>query len=172
MIHFFGALVLGLLTTSASCSFWDSCCNKTDEHKDHAHSHATSTMEKNSTVKKNSTEIQTTKTLRHITQAQAFDDLITNAEKPVIVKFETDLCEACKKIEPLFNTLAAENNTDYIFVSVDASKVRSLSNYYNIRAVPTILFIKNGKEIAPDHRIIGIFSRENFVEFIQKNTSK
>jgi thioredoxin-like negative regulator of GroEL len=172
MINIFGALVLCLLTTAASCSFWDSCCNKTHDHHDKAHSHHNHSSETKTTEPEKKESIaENSSAIAHISNAQAFDDLLVQTTKPIIVKFEADWCGACKEIEPLFHALAQEFQNNYLFVAVDASKVPSLRNYYGIRAVPTIIFIKNGKEIAPDHRIIGVFSREDFVEFIKNNTT-
>ena len=107
--------------------------------------------------------------ITHITSAQAFDDLLTQATKPIIVKFSTEWCGACKTVEPLFITLAQELSNDYIFVAIDASKVASLSKYYGIHHVPTTLFIKNGKEIAPQHRLDGAFERDQFIQFLELN---
>lgn len=81
----------------------------------------------------------------------------------VIVDFYADWCGPCKQLAPFLDKLSKEN-TNIKFVKVDTEESQELSSLYNIRALPTIVFFKNGKE---EERNVG-FSPATVVNTLRK----
>jgi thioredoxin 1 len=74
-----------------------------------------------------------------------FEAEVTRSEKPVIVDFWAEWCGPCKMIAPLLDELAKENGHSVKVGKVNVDENQSLSNKYNIRAIPSLLFFKNGQ---------------------------
>ena len=74
-----------------------------------------------------------------------FDREINQNEKPVIVDFWAEWCGPCKMIAPLLDEIAKENAATVKVAKVNVDENQSLSSKYNIRAIPSLLFFKNGQ---------------------------
>lgn len=67
------------------------------------------------------------------------------------IKFSASWCAPCKRMEPTLKTLEEEFST-VKFISVDVDETPNIAQKYKVRALPTILTIKDGQEI---NRITG-----------------
>jgi thioredoxin 1 len=74
-----------------------------------------------------------------------FDRELTQDDKPVIVDFWAEWCGPCKMIAPLLNEIAREKAGSVKVAKVNVDENQSLSLKYNIRAIPALLFFKNGQ---------------------------
>jgi thioredoxin 1 len=74
-----------------------------------------------------------------------FEDEVTRSTKPVLVDFWADWCGPCKLIAPLLDEIAREKGDAVKVAKVDVDQNQSLSARYNIRAIPTLLFFKDGQ---------------------------
>lgn len=74
-----------------------------------------------------------------------FDREINQNEKAVIVDFWAEWCGPCKMIAPLLDEIAKENAAKVKVAKVNVDENQSLSFKYNIRAIPSLLFFKNGQ---------------------------
>src|SRR5438876_12278040 len=74
-----------------------------------------------------------------------FDRELTQDDKPVIVDFWAELCGPCKMIAPLLDEIAREKAGTIKVAKVNVDENQSLSLKYNIRAIPALLFFKNGQ---------------------------
>jgi thioredoxin-like negative regulator of GroEL len=84
-----------------------------------------------------------------------------NATKPVVVKFSATFCNTAKdELNPIFGRVALELGATYAFVEVNINRVENTRIDFKIKAFPTIIFIKNGKEATPTTRIIGTTDEE------------
>jgi thioredoxin len=68
-----------------------------------------------------------------------------NGEKPVLVDFWAEWCGPCKLIAPLLEEIAREKADAVKVAKVNVDENQSLSFKYNIRAIPSLLFFKNGQ---------------------------
>ena len=74
-----------------------------------------------------------------------FDREVTQDGKPVIVDFWAEWCGPCKMIAPMLDEIAREKADAVKVAKVNVDENQSLSLKYNIRAIPALLFFKNGQ---------------------------
>jgi thioredoxin 1 len=74
-----------------------------------------------------------------------FESEVTKSDKPVIVDFWAEWCGPCKMIAPLLDEIAKEKSGAVKVGKVNVDHNQSLSFKYNIRAIPSLLFFKNGQ---------------------------
>ena len=68
-----------------------------------------------------------------------------NTDQPVLVDFWAEWCGPCKLIAPLLEEVAREKGGVVKVAKVNVDENQNLSFKYNIRAIPTLLFFKNGQ---------------------------
>ena len=98
-----------------------------------------------------------------------FSRKVLDSDKPVIVKFETDWCGACKTMAPVFEKSADEFVGKMKFTQVDADKQKELAQRYEIKGVPTFIFFKDGKIV---EKIEGGMDEDDFVNKIKEIIKK
>jgi thioredoxin 1 len=83
--------------------------------------------------------------IREATDAN-FDELVLNAERPVVVDFWAAWCGPCKMVAPEMEKLAAKyaGAVDVVKVDVDANPQTSMR--FNIMSIPTIAFFRPGAQ--------------------------
>jgi thioredoxin 1 len=72
--------------------------------------------------------------------------LSSAASKLVVVDFHATWCGPCKMIAPLIGEMA-ETMSDVTFLKVDVDEAEDVSAEYNITAMPSFLFFKDGKKV-------------------------
>ena len=69
--------------------------------------------------------------------------------KLTVIDFYADWCGPCKYIKPYFQDLERRYGDEVEFKTIDVDDDEDdLSMKYNITAMPTFIFIKDGKEVA------------------------
>jgi thioredoxin 1 len=89
-----------------------------------------------------------------------FETEVTQSQKPVLVDFWAEWCGPCKMIAPLLDEIAKEKGDTVKVGKVDIDKNQSLSFKYNVRAIPTLLFFKNGQVV---DQVTGMTSKKDLL---------
>ena len=93
-----------------------------------------------------------------------FDREVTRDGKPVIVDFWAEWCGPCKMIAPLLDEIAREKADAVKVAKVNVDENQSLSLKYNIRAIPALLFFKNGQL---RDQVTGVTSKKDLLNRIE-----
>lgn len=82
-----------------------------------------------------------------------------------VLDFHAKWCEPCKMLTPIINQLIDEFKSDETInvEKIDVDEQSDIANKYNVRSVPTILFIKD-EEIL--FKINGATSKKNILDKI------
>ena len=83
--------------------------------------------------------------IREATDAN-FDEMVLNAERPVVVDFWAAWCGPCRMVAPEMEKLAEKyaGAIDVVKVDVDANPQTSMR--FNIMSIPTIAFFRPGAQ--------------------------
>jgi thioredoxin 1 len=93
-----------------------------------------------------------------------FDRELTQDDKPMIVDFWAEWCGPCKMIAPLLDEIAREKKGAVKVAKVNVDDNQSLSFKYNIRAIPALLFFKNGQL---RDQVIGVTSKKDLLSRLE-----
>ena len=93
-----------------------------------------------------------------------FDRELTQDDKPMIVDFWAEWCGPCKMIAPLLDEIAREKAGAVKIAKVNVDDNQSLSFKYNIRAIPALLFFKNGQL---RDQVIGVTSKKDLLSRLE-----
>ena len=74
---------------------------------------------------------------------QNYNELIS-ADKPLVIEFYSPTCVHCKRTEAGLNEAAEELGKTAIIAKCDITSQPDLAKRYDVTALPTLLFIKNG----------------------------
>ena len=76
-----------------------------------------------------------------------FSDVVTNADKPVVVDFWAAWCGPCRMVGPLIEEMHGEYDGRAVIGKVDVDQNPGVSAQFGVRSIPTILFIKKGQVV-------------------------
>ena len=82
--------------------------------------------------------------LSEITEAN-FKSEVLDSKIPVLVDFWGEYCAPCKTLLPVLDRLAGELDGKARIVKIDAHANASVSVRYGVRAVPNLIFFKDGE---------------------------
>ena len=85
---------------------------------------------------------------------------------PAIIDFYADWCGPCKMVAPVLEELSTEYEGKLVIYKVDTEKEQELAEIFNIRSIPTFLFIpkKGDPMIQP-----GALPKNIFKQVIEKS---
>lgn len=92
-----------------------------------------------------------------------FDEIVRDSEVPVLLDFYADWCGPCKILGPFVEELAAEYSNRAIIGKVNVDKQPQLTQKFQIKSMPTLLFIKDNV-IVDGHK--GILPKPNMAEIL------
>lgn len=83
----------------------------------------------------------------HHATEDTFDAEVLQSNVPVLVDFYADWCAPCQAVAPVVEDLAGAYEGQAKVVKVDIDSAPSLATTYNVRSIPTLLFVHNGKVV-------------------------
>ena len=95
--------------------------------------------------------------------SQDFEKEVLQSEKPVLVDFFADWCGPCKMLSPIVDEVASENS-DIKVVKVNIDEAQDLAMKYQVMSIPTLVVIKEGKEI---NRSVGLIDKSEVISLIK-----
>jgi thioredoxin len=78
---------------------------------------------------------------------------------PVVLKFYSDTCPPCRQLAPILNKLAEEYASRVKTLAVNIGNTPEIAEPFAVRAVPTVLFLKGGKEV---DRLVGLHPESDY----------
>ena len=77
----------------------------------------------------------------------SFEDLVLDADKPVLVDFWATWCKPCLVVAPIVDELTDEFEGRINFVKVDVDANQKIAANYGVMSIPTLLIFKNGEPV-------------------------
>ena len=95
-----------------------------------------------------------------------FDELVLQADKPVIVDFWAEWCGPCKMIAPILDEIADEYAGKLKVVKLDIDSNPGMPRRFGVRGIPTLMIYKAGEVEATK---VGAVSKSQLAAFIDSN---
>jgi thioredoxin 1 len=76
-----------------------------------------------------------------------FQELVLNSDKLTVLDFWAPWCGPCKAIGPIIEELSKEYDGKANIGKVDVDNNQEVTLKYNVRNIPTIVFVKGGTEV-------------------------
>lgn len=82
-----------------------------------------------------------------------------------LVDFWAEWCGPCRMIGPIIEELATEYEGKALIAKVDVDENSELSQEYQVRSIPTILILKDGKVV---DKHVGVTTKQALIDKIEK----
>lgn len=93
-----------------------------------------------------------------------FEEEVLKADRKVLVDFYADWCGPCKMLAPIVEEVASEHE-ELKVVRININNEESIAMDYQIMSIPTLVLIKDGKEV---DRVIGYVQKKVIETMIER----
>ncbi len=114
-------------------------------------------------------EVEESSNIVHVNSEYDFKARVVDANEICLVDLFSDRCPPCRILAPTISSLADKYVGEVIVCKVNVDRVTVIAERYNVNAIPTVLFIKNGKEL---RRLVGLQSETKYVALLDKLVGK
>ncbi|KAM3187180.1 hypothetical protein ACTXT7_002834 [Hymenolepis weldensis] len=104
--------------------------------------------------------------IAYVQNYKEFKEICIDNEAPVIADVFASWCKPCAELSRRFDSLMEKYEDKVCLAKVDIDKVDEIISEYEILATPTVIAIKNGKEIS---RFTGLKESEVIEKFIKEH---
>ena len=73
-----------------------------------------------------------------------FDEIVSGADKPVLIDFYADWCGPCQMLSPIVSEIA-KTRDDIIVGKVNVDENPELATKFGVMSIPMLVVIKDGK---------------------------
>ncbi|MFV0504899.1 MAG: thioredoxin [Lachnospirales bacterium] len=91
-----------------------------------------------------------------------FNEVISGANKPVLVDFFATWCGPCKMIAPILEEVAEENE-DFIIYKVDVDEAQATAQKFGVLNIPTLISFENGEV---KNKNVGALQKDGILDFM------
>lgn len=98
-----------------------------------------------------------------------FENEVLKSPIPVLIDFHALWCGPCKAMMPTLEHLAREYDGEVKVVKVDIDSAAEIAARYEVRGVPTFVFVKNGEA---KERIVGSTTRGKLAALAERYTGE
>lgn len=106
-----------------------------------------------------------------IMDLEEFESIVCK-NKISIVDFSATWCGPCRMIAPIIEDSSEKHKGEYFYYQVDVDSSEELAEKFDIKVVPTIIVLKNGKELGRTSGFMELEDLEKFLKSTIKNTGK
>jgi thioredoxin 2 len=92
------------------------------------------------------------------------DGILGGTEVPVVMDCYADWCGPCKIMAPILDEFARERQGDVLVTKLDTDRNPATAQRFNIRAIPTLLVFRQGREVA---RHTGVIPRQQLAALVE-----
>jgi len=93
-----------------------------------------------------------------------FEEMVLKADKPVLLDLWAVWCGPCRLVGPTVEQIAEEHGDKVVVGKVDVDSNRQIAMDFGIRAIPTLLILKDGKEV---DRLVGNQSKSSILSKLE-----
>ena len=97
--------------------------------------------------------------------SKSFDEALAKGEL-LMVDFWASWCGPCKMLAPVIDDLAKQYEGKAVVGKVNVDEEQELAIRYGVMSIPTVIFFKNGEEIA---RKVGVMPDKAFTDVLDAN---
>ena len=98
--------------------------------------------------------------------ASDFDQLVTGADKPVLVDFWAAWCGPCRALGPVVEEVAEEMSGRLDVYKCNVDEESELAQKFQIVSIPTLILFKGGKAV---HTMVGNMPKAELIKEIEAN---
>ena len=103
-----------------------------------------------------------TSRVREITE-QSFETEVIAASVPVLVDFTATWCAPCRALAPILEKVAELGRDQVKVVTVNGEDCPSIAIRLGVKAYPTVIVFRGGKEVA---RHVGLTTKEKLLKMV------
>lgn len=95
-----------------------------------------------------------------------FKSTVLENSKPVVVDFFAEWCGPCRQMLPILEEISKEMGDKIDIVKMNIDEAPETPNTYQVQNIPTMILVKDGKEI---DRKVGSMPKHVFEEWVNSH---
>lgn len=104
-----------------------------------------------------------------IGSAEAFEQIVQKADRPVLVDFYADWCGPCRMLAPTIEKLAQEYQGRAIIAKVNVDSLPAIASQYGIQGIPAVFVFNKGQVV---QRLIGLRPQSDYAKVLDELTGR